>query len=143
MPKIKDNKAKDTVQIKPLAKLCFSFDYLTDNKTYCFHYLDIRNRLSAFEKLLEKLKELSQIDLMTAQERGKISGCEKIKYSDLYEPMQNICKGTGIVTNDSKVTVYRFCNQNYRLICKDDINHSNLQHVIAFDFDFSAYNHGG
>ena len=47
-----------------------------------------------------------------------------------------------IISGDSKVVIFQFCNHNYRLICKDDIMHPNLMYVIAFDFDYSAYNHG-
>ena len=38
--------------------------------------------------------------------------------------------------------VSRFYQNNYRLLCKSDLNHGNLLHIIAFDFDYSAYSHG-
>lgn len=55
--------------------------------------------------------------------------------------MRDYLKNSEIITKDSKEAVFRFGNQQYRLICKDDLNHPNLMHIIAFDFDFSAYNH--
>ena len=144
--KVKDNKkAPDKIQkkgLQPLSKLCFSFDTVTQNKNYSFKKVDKGSKVGAYEALLVKLNDLSSINAAEAHERGKIKGMEKIPYVQLSEGMQKICDGTGIVTKDSKVAVFRFCNQQYRMICKDDLIHSNLMHIIAFDFDYSAYDHG-
>ena len=88
------------------------------------------------------MSELSQINTIEALQRGKKSGLEKIPVNQLSKSMQDICKGIDIISNDSKLIVFRFYNHNYRLICKDDIIHPNLMYVIAFDFDYSAYNQG-
>lgn len=145
-PKIKDNKRnQDKIQkvpYEPLSKLCFSFSHMTSNNRYSFKKVDAGNKTNAYEKFIGKLAELSGIDVIEAHQLGKIRGMEKIPYKQLSESMKQICIDTGIVSKDSKVAVFRFNNQNYRMICKDDIMHPNLMHIIAFDFDFSAYDHG-
>jgi hypothetical protein len=144
--RVKDNKkSQDKVvkqELQPLSKLCFGFQYVTSNNNFCFKQLDSSEKIIAYDKFLSRLNELSQINAAEAHNLGKIRGMEKIPYSQLHKNMQQICDGTGIITKDSKIVVFRFNNQKYRLICKDDIMHPNLMHVIAFDFNYSAYDHG-
>ena len=115
---------------------------MTSNNRYGFKQIAVGDKIAAYESLFSRLEELSRIDVVQAHNLGKIQGMEKIPYVQLSRSMQMICDGTRIVTRDSKIVVFRFCNQKYRLLCKDDITHPNLMYVIAFDFDFSAYNHG-
>lgn len=143
--RVKDNKGQDKVtkqELEPLSNMCFGFQHVTSNKNFSFKQLDTREKAVAYDELFTRLNELSKINVTQAHNMGKISGMEKLPYSQLEQNMQQICDGTGIVTKDSKVVVFRFHNQKYRMICKDDIMHPNLMHVIAFDFGFSAYNHG-
>lgn len=145
---IKDkSKRKDKVSkedIKPLSHISFSFRYLTTNGNFNFSYFgrDIRKSKEAYEKLLERMIELCNQDMSTAKSRGKIQGCEPIPYKQLSQSMQIICNAIEIIAKDSSLSVFRFGQNNYRLLCKTDIIHPNLLHIIAFDFDFSAYNHG-
>lgn len=144
--KIKDkNKkvVKEQISMKgPTANMCFGFQYVTTNKQYRFDKLDKSIKLNAYNGLFEKLEELSRMTPSQAHLLGKVKGMEKIPYKQLSDNLKKVCDGIDIITKDSKLAIFRFGNQGYRLICKDDIMQSNLMHVIAFDCDFSAYNHG-
>lgn len=148
MKRIKEKeKRKDKVELPrqvPLEHIVFSLRYLTSNKAYSMDYFgnDLRGSLTAHEALLERMQELCRVDMMTAKLRGKISGSEQIPYKSLSQPMQGICDGTEIISKDSQLTVFRFWQNKYRMLCKTDMNHGNLVHIIAFDFDYSAYDHG-
>lgn len=142
--KIKDKPNNvDKVQLdKPLEKLCFGFFYITQNNKYSFSSVPVGEKNNAYQALVEKLIELSGMSINEAQLRGKKLGAERIPYAQLSDSFQSICDNSNIVSKDSKVVVFRFCKQQYRIICKDDINHPNLMHIIGFDFHFNAYDHG-
>ena len=145
MRKVKDNKnIQDKINlVHPIEKICFSFEYLSDNKNYSMKRFKAGTEKSnVFDTLLDKLSELSKVSIKELQGQPKKSGFEKIPWSQLNLPLQQICDNINIITKDSKLTVFRFGNQKYRLLCKDDVNHSNLLYIIALDLDFSAYNHG-
>lgn len=147
-PKIKDKKkSKDTISqsaIQPLSNISFSFKYLTSNKEHSFAYFnsDMRNSHTAYEALVQRMQELCNTDMNYAKMIGKISGCEPIPYKRLSPSMQSICDSVEVISKDSSLSVFRFNQNNYRLLCKTDINHPNLLYVIAFDFNYSAYDHG-
>lgn len=146
--KIRDKNARKVEIKRPSAPLisniAFSFKHLTNNKQHCFSYFrnEMRNSHAAYEALVKRMQELCNIDMNGAKQMGKISGCEPMPYKELSETIQKICDGTGIISKDSSLSVFRFNQNNYRMLCKTDINHSNLLYIIAFDFDFSAYDHG-
>lgn len=123
--------------------MCFGFSHITSSNRYGLKgFGNQRDKASAYEDLIEKLQDLSSISVTEARDRGKQLGLEKIPYSMFDSSLQQICDGSGIVSKDSKLTIFRFYKNKYRLICKDDINHPNIMHILAFDFDFSAYSHG-
>ncbi|MBR1736421.1 MAG: hypothetical protein IJ736_05325 [Firmicutes bacterium] len=62
-----------------------------------------------------------------------------LEYGCFKESFQGILDGIPIISRDSKLTVYRFGKNNYRIICK---HKDNIMYVIRFDFDYSAYDHG-
>lgn len=141
------SRKKDEVKVKipePIGNISFCFEHSTENRNHSFSYFgnDMRNRCEAYESLYQKMTDLGQIDTTTAKLRGKISGSEPIPYKSLSKAMQMICDKTEIVGRDSYLSVFRFGQNKYRLLCKPDMNHPNLLHVIAFDFDYSAYDHG-
>jgi hypothetical protein len=146
MADVKDSKSTDKVskdKIEEIHSISFCFQYQTKNKSYCFKYFNkASDSYKAYSYFFEKLCELSTIDMNEAKTRGKISGCEPIPYKNFSKSFKKILAGTQVISKDSVLSVFRFCQNDYRLICKTDINHSNLLHVIGFDFDFSAYSHG-
>lgn len=147
MPHIKDKSKVDKVSVKSqvtrVPKICFGFEHLTTNSSYNFDYFakDKSKKCIAYDELIIRLQELSQIDVVEARKRGKKLGFEKFSLKHFSKSIQQICSGIDIISSDSSLVVFQFCNHDFRLICKDDIMHPNLMYVIAFDFDFSAYNH--
>lgn len=143
--RIKDNR-NTKVNSQPLRenKISFNFMYLTNKKDYNFDFFDKNktNRLAAYDKLHEKMKELSKITMQQCKERMKISGSESIKYNEFNESFKSILDNTEIVSKDSSLAVIRFFQNKYRVICKTGIIDNNVLYVIGFDFDYSAYNHG-
>lgn len=82
------------------------------------------------------------MSLSEAYDKGKIAGCEKIPFKLLAAPMKLICQNTKIISGDSNLIIFRFFRQNYRILCRADHQHANLLYIVAFDFDFTAYDHG-
>lgn len=142
--KIKDkpNSWEKVQLVQPIEKICFGFSHMTGNNNYSFNKVPVGEKVEAYEALLEKLNDLCGININEARNRGKKLGAERIPYTQLSSSFQGVCDTSDVVSKDSKVVVFQFCNHKYRLICKDDIIHSNLMHIIGFDFDFTAYDHG-
>lgn len=103
---------------------------------------DLRGSHLAHAALIERMRQLGQISIDEARARGKEAGSEHIPYKSLSKPMQGICDSIEIISKDSDLTVFRFQQNNFRILCKADMNHANLMYIIAFDFDYSAYDHG-
>lgn len=144
MGKIKDNKGKDYI-VEPNKSLSvngvlFSFKYMSSNKKRCFKYFekDVKKSKLAYESFFQRISELSQLEMKEVINLPKNIGLETIPYKEFKACFSGIDE---IVSNDSKLTVFRFNNNNYRIICKQDINHQNIFYVLGFDFDFSAYKH--
>lgn len=148
MAKLKDNNnAKISVhknnESESRSKYCFDFLYLTNNNSYNFDFFkkDATNKLKAYCLFIQKLKELSSESIELIQQKCKADGLETIPYKSFKESFKGILDTSKIVTKDSKLIVFRF-NKVYRIICKNDMHTSNLLHILGFDFDFAAYNHG-
>ena len=147
---IKDSKARKDAIVPPttttplISNISFNFKYLTKNKAHNFAYFngDMRKSHDAYEALVERMQVLCCIDMNWAKQVGKIAGCEPIPYKALSSSMQMICDGIEIISKDSSLSVFRFSQNDYRLLCKTDLDHSNLLYVVGFDFDYSAYDHG-
>ena len=90
---------------------------------------------------MARLSEISQYDVGALQINGKIIGCEGIPYANFYQSPQEVLKNSGIVSNDSKLLVFRFHQNKYRLICKSDVEDGSILYILCFDFDHSAYHH--
>ncbi|MGO5337984.1 hypothetical protein ACTQZS_14490 [Bilifractor sp. LCP19S3_H10] len=144
MPKVKDNeKLNDKISrenhFPQVAKICFGFSHLTTNNDFGLKGFENKE---AYADLIGKLVDWSGINVSEARQRGKKLGLERIPYNQLSKPMQGICDNSNIVSKGGKVVVFQFYNHQYRLICKEDMIHANILHVLAFDFHFLAYNHG-
>ena len=144
MTKLKDyqnEKEKVKSSVQPISKVCFSFEHFTTNKSYNTNYFFKKHDTKGYQSFVEKLKELSCKNYSELILLGKEKGFETINYSELKDNMKTLCKNTSVVSSDSKLTISRFCNQEYRILLKSDINHNNLLYVIALEMDYSAYNH--
>lgn len=146
----KDN-AED--KYKPLKLKCpaFTFKYtMLDHSTYGFKYFssEWRNAHGAYKGLIDKLASLSSTEINTVLGDPKKTGLETIPMKRLAIPIQNAVKGISEDRNkaEPKLAVFRFkndtINTEHRLICLQDYRDQALFHIIGFDFNFSAYNHG-
>ncbi|KAF1682314.1 hypothetical protein VER_06195 [Veillonella sp. R32] len=135
---------------KTLLKICpvenshimMSFANVTHNKHYNFKYFakNFRLNLTTREELDKLLVELSSINWQVALSRRKneLGGVELLTW----DTMKNIAIPGVIMSPDSKVHVFRFGKSlEYRLCGIKDSTCHNLK-IIAYDFDYTLYNHG-
>lgn len=127
-------------EIKPPKYVTFSFDRMLTKGDYSFEYFkkDTRGSSEAYRDLLDKFQKLSEITVLELMGQGKKQGFELLDVCMLADTIQNHCENNQI-TKDSKVAIFRFSSQKYRMIC---YMVDNVFHVLAFDFNLSAYNHG-
>ena len=138
----KESVSKESIPIKGVS---FNFRYLTDNKNYNFDYFgkkELRKCSEAYSQLYSKLKVLSENDMRCWKQAGKVSVYELIPFNEFSEQFQSILSNVDIVGKDSKIAVFRFGQNDYRIIAKEGINQRDILYIIGFDFDYSAYNHG-
>ncbi len=124
------------------APIRFSFQYFTDKKDYTFHVLKTREQAEYALDFMDKLREWSKLTMLDLMMRDKRTGIESIPVKELSESLQNHMKECPIISEDSKIFVLRFNQQKARMLCKPDLQHSFILHVLAFDLNFTAYNHG-
>ena len=67
---------------------------------------------------------------------SKKTGFETILYSQL-----NFSPNGLELSNDTKLIIFRFNKQNWRLIDYKSSNFKSVLHIIGFDFNFTAYKH--
>ncbi len=148
MPKIKKTSPAKEIAITNnslrIPHVLFSFKYLTKNAKHSFAFFkkEFRSAHSAYKALFEKLQFSSRMTMAEFSGLSKETGYELLPFEQFPKSMQAVLSNTGIVTKDKKLAVMRFKNEEYRIICQPDVNHDNVWHVIGFDFDMSAYNHG-
>lgn len=134
-------KSKIILEKKEPEYISCSFRYLTTNKKYLIsdHSKFKKNnkeKLKCYEELFYKLKEMQSMPWSEFMLMPKNIGQETINYSQM-----NIEPNNLTITKDSKVHSIRFCNQNYRIIGYKD-EKLPILHIIGFDLDYSAYDHG-
>lgn len=119
-------------------KVVFSFEYLTKNKNYMFAYFAdrIRDELQVRQSLSELLKALSTKTWVEVAQLDKRAQCG---FETLPAIQLRFSPDGYDFSRDEKVWVFRFGNQQYRLI---GIQSDNVLYVLGYDFDYSAYNHG-
>lgn len=114
-----------------------SFRYLTTNKKYNFEYHKDQKELSEMMlSLSERIVELTTQSYSYWLGLNKYKGCEILDFWQF-----NSMKPKGIeLSNDEKVYVFRFNQQNYRL-CGVRVDKCPTLYIIGMDFNYSAYNH--
>lgn len=124
-------------------KILLSFKHSINNKKY-----KIDNITSAKVKcnkimktLFEKFEEISNLTWRELQNRPKQTGYETIPISEFKINLDNI-KSELNLSDDSKIIVFRFNNQDSRLLGVRSCECSSILYIIGYDWDFSAYNHG-
>lgn len=121
-----------------------SFRYMTRNKDYSLDALDKMhgtNRETTLLCLHNKLQEISSNPWTYWSQLRKKSGLESIQYDRLRFKANEEAP----LTSDATVYVFRFDTHlgtgTGRIIGFKDSPCATL-HIIGYDFDFSAYDHG-
>lgn len=126
-------------------KISFSFTYLTRNGNYTLeHYCKNKNNKGKTAiSLYEKLAFLSNHTWEDVEAKPNTFKYERIEYNKLnFSANEKVEEKNSIeFSRDTKVCVFRFNNQNGRIIGVKREGCPTL-HVIGLDLDFSAYNHG-
>lgn len=134
-----NDKTQITTSKKQNVPITFCFKHLTANKKYRIRDIrDCRERCQAYEKLFEKINEIQSCPWEEFGMRKKQQGLECIEFKQLNFSATNLTKELEKI---SKFISIRFCSGNYRIIA---IKAPTCQvlHIIGFDLDFSAYDHG-
>lgn len=123
--------------------ICFSFCYLTANGSFNFDYFNSSQKRECETikaSLYDRLEELSKYKWIDLMALPKGHGFETIPVSRLkFQPseMDDI--------SGQKAIVFRFKGVNgkdCRIIGIKEDHCSAVCHVIGYDFDYSAYDHG-
>lgn len=118
----------------------FSFAYLTTNKEFTSYYFsDVNDRRIAIENIYNRLTEIGMYNWLHWYENGKRQGLETLSADELrFSPSGKE------LTPDEKVIVFRvksYAGKDGRILgIRED--GCPILHIIGYDFNFSAYNHG-
>ena len=144
MAAIRDRTGLEKTKKDTSKNIAFRFQYIPHNGNYSFEHFrkDFRRKLSAYEMLHDKFCELTSKTLNEVRQIGKVTGGEQVPLWQFSDGLQRSLKNIPHVSEDTKLTIFRFGNNNYRLICVEDAQTSHILYIVAFDFDFTAYDHG-
>lgn len=140
MRKIKEPKNNNKVSRKDsdLNYPVFCFKYLTTNNKYNINFLKkSRDKQKAYGALFYKINELQTQKWEEIYMTNKEVGLETIKFNNINFNPNNLK-----LTQDTKVISIRFKRGKYRIIGIKSSKNKDVFHVIGFDFNYSAYNHG-
>lgn len=119
-------------------KVSVSFEYELSNANYNPDGIkDNRNRLKFYEEFRSKLKYITDKTWLDFGKESKKTGYESIPYKQFVNNIQASFKNINIISPDSKLDIIRVAN-DYRVIGK---YLNGVYYIIAYDIDFSAYNH--
>lgn len=132
------------IKPKEKSKISISFQYLTTNKEFNFHFFnkEFRAKAQVFEQLIEFLKRLTTKTLTDISKLRKEQDCD---FEILEFKQINFTPDNYNLSKNAKIHDFRFGNNNnggnYRLLGFFEYNQSILN-VIGFDFNYSSYEHG-
>jgi len=142
-PRVSSKAVADNIGRNPESEhITFCFKYLTNNNKYTFNHFkkdQSRNELKCRKNLDDLLSTLAQSSWLEIGKRDKttIGGYELLSVKSFSIPAQSLN-----VQNDEKLLSFRFGPaDSYRLVGSKK-ERSSVLHVIAYDFDFTLYNHG-
>jgi len=120
-------------------RIGFSFVYLTTNTDHNFLYFK-KNKSECYKvkaALYDRIEEITKEPWLYWYGQSKFNGIETIPAKEIK------FKPSGYEFSDGdKVIVFRFNGDKGRIIGVK-LDSSPFYYVIGFDFDYSAYNHGG
>ena len=126
-------------QKKQDVPITFCFKHLTTNKKYRVRDIrDYRKKCNAYEKLFEKINEIQNCPWKDFGIRKKQQGLECISFEQLNFSATNL---TEELKDVSKFISIRFCSGKYIIIAIKAPERPVL-HIIGFDLNFNAYDHG-
>lgn len=116
----------------------FCFKYLTTNNSYNINYFKkSTDKAKAYGALFYIINHLQGQTWLETMNKRKQIGFESIAYKTF-----NFKPNGYKLSKDDKLLVIRFKRGLYRMIgIKSDVN-KDVFHVLGFDFDYSAYDHG-
>ncbi len=116
----------------------FSFRHLTTNSNFNFNYFNTaqaREMQTMKHKLYDRIEEICKNNCRYWGSLNKRNGYETIEYSRLeFQPSDLV------LLKDEKVFIFRL-NNNARIIGYRK-GKCPIFHIIGYDFNFAAYNHG-
>lgn len=123
--------------------ITLSFEYSIKDKK---HLIEMKTKAKEkcnkiIENLFKKLQEISTLTWKELQNRPKETGYETIPISEFKINFENI-KQELKLSDDSKIIVFRFNNQQCRILGVRSKECSSILYIIGYDWDYSAYNHG-
>lgn len=123
-------------------KIHFCFQHITSKKKYGMEYMfsnKVNNRV--YKDLLNFIYSISQSNWTELKTKGKDSGgYETLQLGTLKHDISDSYDTT--LTKDTKLIVFRFGGNKYRIIGYKNKSCTPNFNVLGFDFDFSLYNHG-
>ena len=143
-----DSKHDETNCKQRKEDILLEFGCITDNNRYSFKALKElqKEQPNVIEQFLELIITISKENWTTLCNRGKRTkgGFETLNYSDIRcSIVDNYWKAAGRFSGDKKLHVFRFGKgDSYRMVGYKSPNCSRAFHILAFDLDFSLYNHG-
>ena len=122
--------------------IILSFKYSIKDKRHSIEHIfkTKDNNKKVIQNLFAKFQELSNLTWKELQNRPKQSGYETIPISEFKINLDNIKKDLELA-DDSKIIVFRFNNQNSRLLGVKSAKCKSILYIIGYDWDFSAYQH--
>ncbi len=114
--------------------------HLTTNSDHNFDYFkkDKNKKLEAYENFLQKVEEIQKSTWKELMLADKFKGFETLENSQIKFKGKEV---RHLVSADTKIYILRF-GKDYRLLGFKTSRCSNSFHVIGFDFNYTAYNHG-
>lgn len=122
--------------------IILSFKYSIKDKKHSIEHIfkTKNNNKKVIQSLFAKFEELSNLTWKELQNRPKKSGYETIPISQFKINLDSIKRDLELA-DDSKIIVFRFNEQNSRLLGVKSSKCKSILYIIGYDWDYSAYRH--
>lgn len=125
-------------------QIYFCFKYITSNNSYNFTPMDATKGSAGNKSHKEFLKLLRELSFHSWEELGRMgknTGFEMIEISELYCDITANYKEK--LSPDTKLHIFRFgSGKCYRMVGYKPERCAAVLHILAFDYDYSLYDHG-
>lgn len=113
---------------------CFNFKYLTKNDKYNFNYFNSKKS----NQIGDAIKHISNEMFIVSQIQVKNRQNTRFKRSMTFK---EISGKYGEYQFQDDMEIISLHNGDFRIVCFCEEAFSNILYVLAFDWDFSLYNH--